>query len=1188
MPPKLSPRNKAKRGTGRKAPGPAPALSRAAATTTTTTTTTATNPAPGPAPANGTSPPAGGTVLPPETAQAWATLISGWSAATRAATVLQQQGMMGLPPSLQGPVAEFAKGGPPIGIPVATTAKTAVPAATSAAPTVAKAAPVPTAAAPAAKATTVAPSATPASAPTPAPALAAAPGSTTTMLSQLLAAPPAAALTMAGNAAAPNPDDFLKHMVNMIADSQGGAIMETLLQNRPLGVDTRSASSPTTSSTGDAPGTAAATADDSDADAPSATDAAHVAASALLSGGGKPSGKESTKRRRAPVFGPLLKSPGANLHAPTKPGGAPAAAGAASSHLSRTPDFESFHRAMAITMTSPLSVLMNGRGELDPMLITLTQAETTTAAAGKAGDGEKKVMGEAEKKVVAAGANEIDLEVLAKRLDADPARLAQELPVVKAYGPAIRAYVQALLKIPIDLEVLAGITDKRILDVCLGFQRKFSALHYMTKELEHKVVYLERQCLAMRKEKELLLQEMKSPALKDWSDKLQAYGIDASKIGVSTLVPKERPPSVHAAVAAAAAAGQPDMQKDAAEVGAATSESRTADGPDPADTATDASGPAPSDFAEPDPPAAAPADASATAASDPPPPPVPAPAVPPPTRDELEEILDLSSELGLDGRLTVHRGAKFKARSPSPKPRSQSPKPRSRLRSPSKPNTRSSSPVKPNAACPVDNGDPRAESPPNKGIDTGSGEAKAPVVPGGADDAAEPADVNAVIEPESETAVEPIVVDMVESQESVSLPTTDAMLQAFVDKLAGPVEGPVDFLAETLPTNDVDLRSLVSADGCESDDTEILEQAEPHLSTPNFDADTAAAPPVECDDVIAALKVALAPTADVIAAAVGETTQVRAELDKIKKQVAAFREEYDCREKHFQSLTRTQNLELQLFKAKLDQTQVQLKKEQVKSSALVAQIELFKQTEAELRSAMTDAMEELHKVTGVLTRTNNELEAHQARLHQLDKENAALRLKNDRLASLQPKLDRLASSVRTLVADRATLRARAANAEAHSQRLQAVVRAMQAMLLQLEEVARKSAVAVATAMETMADRAGEIGDLAEDTLTGAAAGGAVAETASKGGVSSAGVSASSSSGASGSETDGGEVEGDDARGGSGLQFNDDDVEELLREIDASAKPSTGAGPSQQSPNVGKSLVAGSGSGSGSGKRTKKK
>ncbi|KAF9537889.1 hypothetical protein EC957_007531 [Mortierella hygrophila] len=122
----------------------------------------------------------------------------------------------------------------------------------------------------------------------------------------------------------------------------------------------------------------------------------------------------------------------------------------------------------------------------------------------------------------------------------------------------------------------------------------------------------------------------------------------------------------------------------------------------------------------------------------------------------------------------------------------------------------------------------------------------------------------------------------------------------------------------------------------------------------------------------------------------------------LREKLQGFMEQYDLREKHFNSVVKAKDLELQLAQAKLDRQNRASQEGAVKLDLLKSQLQESTKTEAELRKQLGVYVEKFKQVEETLNKSNTlfqtfrkEMEAMAKKGGRLEKVNVAIRAKCD-------------------------------------------------------------------------------------------------------------------------------------------------------------------------------------------------
>lgn len=123
---------------------------------------------------------------------------------------------------------------------------------------------------------------------------------------------------------------------------------------------------------------------------------------------------------------------------------------------------------------------------------------------------------------------------------------------------------------------------------------------------------------------------------------------------------------------------------------------------------------------------------------------------------------------------------------------------------------------------------------------------------------------------------------------------------------------------------------------------------------------------------------------------------------RLHEKLQGFMEQYDLREKHFNSVVKAKDLELQLAQAKLDRQNRASQEGAVKLDLLKSQLQESTKTEAELRKQLSVYVEKFKQVEETLNKSNTlfqtfrkEMEAMAKKGGRLEKVNVAIRAKCD-------------------------------------------------------------------------------------------------------------------------------------------------------------------------------------------------
>ncbi|SLM34518.1 taxilin alpha [Lasallia pustulata] len=134
-----------------------------------------------------------------------------------------------------------------------------------------------------------------------------------------------------------------------------------------------------------------------------------------------------------------------------------------------------------------------------------------------------------------------------------------------------------------------------------------------------------------------------------------------------------------------------------------------------------------------------------------------------------------------------------------------------------------------------------------------------------------------------------------------------------------------------------------------------------------------------------------------------ESQKLNMEMDELFRQkFKSFLDQYELRELHFHSLTRTKDCEVQFNLARYEQQRKIAENEATRSRTLSAQVSTFSQTETELRSQLNIYVEKFKQVEDTLNNSNDlfltfrkEMEEMSKKTKRLEKENLNLTRKHD-------------------------------------------------------------------------------------------------------------------------------------------------------------------------------------------------
>ncbi|TPX67405.1 hypothetical protein SpCBS45565_g03821 [Spizellomyces sp. 'palustris'] len=126
--------------------------------------------------------------------------------------------------------------------------------------------------------------------------------------------------------------------------------------------------------------------------------------------------------------------------------------------------------------------------------------------------------------------------------------------------------------------------------------------------------------------------------------------------------------------------------------------------------------------------------------------------------------------------------------------------------------------------------------------------------------------------------------------------------------------------------------------------------------------------------------------------------------EMLKDKFKSFLEQYELREKHYNSMVKSREIEIQLLEAKLEQQRRATEEESIKGTALKAQVGSFVKTETDLRKQLSIYVEKFKQVEETLNKSNElfitfrkEMEQMTKKTRKLEKENTAAKLKCEKM-----------------------------------------------------------------------------------------------------------------------------------------------------------------------------------------------
>ncbi|KAI8920151.1 myosin-like coiled-coil protein-domain-containing protein [Powellomyces hirtus] len=126
--------------------------------------------------------------------------------------------------------------------------------------------------------------------------------------------------------------------------------------------------------------------------------------------------------------------------------------------------------------------------------------------------------------------------------------------------------------------------------------------------------------------------------------------------------------------------------------------------------------------------------------------------------------------------------------------------------------------------------------------------------------------------------------------------------------------------------------------------------------------------------------------------------------EMLKDKFKDFLEQYELREKHYNQMVKSREIEIQLLEAKLEQQRRVNGDENIKIAAMKGQVSSFVKTETDLRKQLSIYVEKFKQVEETLNKSNElfitfrkEMEQMTKKTRKLEKENASVRLKCERM-----------------------------------------------------------------------------------------------------------------------------------------------------------------------------------------------
>ncbi|CAG8569741.1 3639_t:CDS:10 [Funneliformis caledonium] len=161
----------------------------------------------------------------------------------------------------------------------------------------------------------------------------------------------------------------------------------------------------------------------------------------------------------------------------------------------------------------------------------------------------------------------------------------------------------------------------------------------------------------------------------------------------------------------------------------------------------------------------------------------------------------------------------------------------------------------------------------------------------------------------------------------------------------------------------------------------------------------------------------------------------------LKDKFRSFLEQYELREKHFDSVVRSKNLELQLYEAKLQQQKQLTDQETIKVNSLKEQVETFTKTEAELRKQLNVYVDKFKQVEETLNKSNDLFLNFRKEMEQMTKKTKKLEKEN---SSIKGKCDTMNKNILEMAEERARDQKTIEDSKKKQSKLENLCRALQA------------------------------------------------------------------------------------------------------------------------------------------------
>ncbi|KAF9899421.1 hypothetical protein EC991_008918 [Linnemannia zychae] len=167
-----------------------------------------------------------------------------------------------------------------------------------------------------------------------------------------------------------------------------------------------------------------------------------------------------------------------------------------------------------------------------------------------------------------------------------------------------------------------------------------------------------------------------------------------------------------------------------------------------------------------------------------------------------------------------------------------------------------------------------------------------------------------------------------------------------------------------------------------------------------------------------------------------------------QEQLQGFMEQYGLRERHFNSIIKSKDLELQLAQAKLDRQKKASQEETAKVGQLKSQLQASAKTEAELRKQLGVYIEKFKQVEETLNKSNTLFQTFRKEMEAMAKKSSKLEKVN---VAIRAKCDTMNRNILEMVEERAKQQSAFDDANKKLLQLEALCRAFQAERTALRE-----------------------------------------------------------------------------------------------------------------------------------------